>query len=61
MIAGIRNYLTATDTLPTPEADTGYYYVTSVTSQGQTRYGRQTKNGKLSGRDPALLPACSQP
>ena len=50
--------LSVTDTLPTPPAGEGYYYVTAVTYQGETRYGRQNIGGVLSGRDPASLPAC---
>ena len=33
-------------------------YVTAVTHQGETRYGRQSSGGVLSGRDPAVLPSC---
>ena len=32
-----------------------------VTYQGQTRYGRKGNRGRLSGRDPAVLPVCVQP
>ncbi len=55
------DYLTVPDSLPNPEAGHGYYYVTAATYQGQTRYGRKASGGRLSGRDPALLPACVQP
>jgi len=54
-----RDYLTVTDGLPTPAVGQGYYYLTAVTHQGQTRWGRQAINGLLSGRDPAGLPGCS--
>jgi hypothetical protein len=57
----VGDYESVTDTLPTPAPDSGYYYVTAATYQGQTRYGRKTTNGHLSGRDPALLPACVAP
>jgi len=50
--------LEVADSLPDPPPGTGYYYVTAVSYQGQTRYGRQAQTGELSGRDPALLPAC---
>ncbi|MBZ5637440.1 MAG: hypothetical protein LAO51_01645 [Acidobacteriia bacterium] len=53
------DYLTVPDTLPTPQPGHGYYYVTATTYQGQTRYGRKTSGGMLSGRDPAVLPACA--
>ena len=52
------DYLEVGDTLPAPLLGEGYYYVTAVTCQGETRYGRQAIDGQLSGRDPALLPAC---
>ena len=57
----VGDYLTVADPLPNPEAGHGYYYVTAATYQGQTRYGRRASGGRLSGRDPALLPACIQP
>jgi hypothetical protein len=57
----VGDYETVSDTLPTPGPDSGYYYVTAATYQGQTRYGRKTTNGHLSGRDPSLLPACVAP
>ena len=53
--------LSVADNLPTPAAGQGYYYVTAVTHQGQTRYGRQVGGGVLSGRDPAVLPECLIP
>jgi hypothetical protein len=56
----VGDYETVADTLPTPAPDSGYYYLTATTYQGQTRDGRKTSGGKLSGRDPALLPACVQ-
>lgn len=56
----VGDYLTAADTLPTPQPGHGYYYVTAATYQGQTRYGRKTSGGRLSGRDPTLLPVCAQ-
>ena len=54
----VGDYLTVPDTVPTPAPGQGIYYVTSATYQGATRYGRKTSNGHLTGRDPALLPAC---
>ncbi len=54
----VGDYLTVPDTLPNPAPGLGRYYVTSVNYQGQTRYGRKTISGVLSGRDPAVLPAC---
>ena len=54
------DYLTVEDTLPTPAPGSGYYYVTSVNYQGQRRYGRRANGGVLSGRDSAVLPACSE-
>ena len=56
----VGDYLTVSDPLPTPAPGQGRYYVTAVTHQGQTRYGRKAVGGVLSGRDPALLPVCSQ-
>ncbi len=57
----VGDYETVTDPLPDPAPGTGRYYLTATTYQGQTRYGRKTTAGHLSGRDPALLPACVQP
>ena len=51
------DYLTVADPLPGPAPGTGRYYVTAVTHQGQTRYGRKNIGG-LSGRDPGVLQAC---
>jgi hypothetical protein len=49
------------DTLPALELGEGRYYVTAVTYQGQTRHGRKRSiDGALTGRDPALLPGCSE-
>jgi hypothetical protein len=56
----VGDYLTVADTLPTPAGGQGYYYVTAVTYQGETRYGRNGAGGVLTGRDPVVLPACSQ-
>ena len=53
------DYLTVNDPLPNPESGTGRYYVTAATYQGATRYGRQRMNAHTTGRDPALLPACT--
>ena len=52
------DYLTVADTMPTPPPGRVYYYVTAV-HQGETRYGRKSSGGILSGRDPAVLPGCS--
>ncbi len=57
----VGDYLTVADPLPNPGAGQGRWYVTAATYQGATRYGRTMANGHLSGRDPALLPACVQP
>ncbi len=54
------DYVTAAETVPTPAPGQGVYYLTAATYQGQTRYGRKATAGHLSGRDPALLPACVQ-
>jgi hypothetical protein len=53
------DYLTVPDTLSAPQPGHGYYYVTAATYQGQIRYGRKTAAGHVTGRDPALLPACT--
>lgn len=55
----VGDHLEVADTLPTPALGTGYYYITAVNYQGQTRYGRKAVNGVLSGRDPAVLSACT--
>ena len=55
----VGDYLTVADTVPTPVPGRGIYYVTAATYQGATRYGRKTTAGHLTGRDPALLPACT--
>ena len=55
----VGDYLTVVDPLPDPAPGTGRYYFTSVNYQGQIRYGRKAAGGVLSGRDPAVLPACS--
>ncbi len=57
----VGDYLTLNDSLPDPPAGHGRYYVTAATYQGQTRYGRKASGGRLSGRDPGVLPACIQP
>jgi hypothetical protein len=57
----VGDYLTIADPLPDPAPGTGRYYITATTYQGQTRFGRKTTAGKLSGRDPSLLPACVAP
>ena len=54
------DYLSVADPLPDPAPGTGRYYLTAATYQGATRYGRQQINGHMSGRDPAVLPACAQ-
>ena len=53
------DYLTVPDPLPDPTPGEGRYYVTTVTHQGQTRYGRKNIGG-LSGRDPGVLQECSR-
>jgi len=57
----VGDYLTVADPLPAPAPNSGRYYVTAVTHQGQRRYGRQRLVGVLQGRDPAVLPACAGP
>ncbi len=57
-LPGVGDYLTVSDTLPPPDPGQGRYYVTAVNYQGQTRYGRKSIRGVLSGRDPAVLPTC---
>ncbi len=39
-------------------AGTGHYYLTVANFMGQRRFGRKNIAGVLSGRDPAVLPAC---
>jgi len=55
----VGDYVSVADIVPTPAPGQGVYYVTAATYQGATRYGRKTTAGHLSGRDPALLPACT--
>jgi len=55
----VGDYLTVADTLPEPAPGQGRYYVTAVTYQGEKRYGRRSSGGVLSGRNPAVLPACN--
>lgn len=52
------DYLAVDDPLPDPAPGQGRYYFTAVNYQGQRRYGRKSEGGVLSGRDPAVLPAC---
>jgi len=54
----VQRALDGSDEHPDPAPGTGRYYVTAVTYQGQTRYGRKANGGLVSGRDPAVLPAC---
>lgn len=56
----VGDYLEIEDTLPALEVGQGSYYVTAVTNDGERRYGRKRNGGLLSGRDPALLPGCSE-
>ena len=51
------DHLEVPDTLPDPAVGEGYYYVTAVTHL-ETRYGRRSEDGQLSGRDPSRLPSC---
>ncbi len=55
----VGDFLSVYDPLPSPSPGQGRYYVTAVSYQGQTRYGRKAMGGVLSGRDPAVLPTCS--
>ena len=59
LAAAVGDYLQVADTLPTPAPGQGLYYVTAVTHQGQTRYGRKASGGVLSGREPAGLAVCT--
>lgn len=54
----VGDYLTVADTSPTPAPGRSNYIVTAVRNGTQRRYGRKRINGVMSGRDPALLPAC---
>ena len=56
----VGDYLTVSDTLPTPSPGQGYYYVTAVHCAGETRYGRKRDSGVLSGRDPGVLAGCGE-
>ena len=55
----VGDYFEVADPLPDPAPGEGRYYVTSVTYQGDTRYGRKNIGG-LSGRDPGGLPGCGE-
>ena len=57
-VPAVGDYLTVADTLPALKPGEARYYVTAVTHQGETRYGRKSSGGVLTGRDPALLPGC---
>lgn len=54
------DYITVADPLPTPAPGAGRYYLTAVGYEDQRRYGRQRIGGLLSGRNPALLPSCTE-
>ncbi len=58
-ISAAGDFLAVADPLPDPDPGEGRYYVTAATYQGQRRYGRKAMGGVLSGRDPVLLPTCS--
>jgi hypothetical protein len=47
------------DSLATPPLGSGYWYLTAVTYQGETRAGRRAVHGQLTGRNAGLLPACN--
>jgi hypothetical protein len=53
--------LTVADPLPNPATGEGYWYLTAVTSMGETRAGRRATGGILSGRDASALPECVEP
>lgn len=52
-------YFTVADTSPRPAPGHANYTVTAVSDGTQRRYGRQRIGNVMSGRDPALLPACA--
>ena len=54
----VGDYLTVADTLPALKPGEGRYFVTAVTHLGETRYGRKSSGGVLTGRDPTLLSGC---
>jgi hypothetical protein len=54
------DYLTIGDNLPALEPGQGRYYVTAAHHQGQTRYGRKSSGGVLTGRDPTVLSGCGE-
>ncbi len=54
----VGDYLTVADTLPELKLGQGCYFVTAVTHLSETRYGRKSSGGVLTGRDPAVLPEC---
>ena len=56
----VGDYLTVADTTPTPTLGQGLYFVTAATFQGETRFGRRSIGGVLSGRNPTELPLCSE-
>jgi hypothetical protein len=56
----VGDYLTVEDTLPPLDPGQGRYYVTAVTHQGETRYGRKSSGEVLTGRDPTVLPGCGE-
>ena len=57
-IPAVGDLLQVADTLPEPPLGDGFFFVTATTYQGRVRYGRQSNDGQLSGRDPSLLPEC---
>ena len=55
------DYLTVADTVPNPAPGHAVYYLTAVTHAGETRAGRKSEGGVLSGRDSSGLPECVEP
>ena len=57
----VGDFLTVMDTSPIPPLGQANYIVTAVTHETDRRYGRQLTGPTMTGRNPALLPACIQP
>jgi hypothetical protein len=55
------DFLSVLDTSPIPPRGQANYIVTAVTHGSERRYGRQLTGPTMTGRNPALLPACVLP